>query len=165
MTEVFQAHLTWTGASQGGTLSPSGPSRDFEVTLGINTLPLSSAPGFSGDPSRLNPEQLYVAAIAGCQALTYLAIAARERLSVVGYSDEAEGTLERVDGRMRMSRVVLRPKITLEGVADDAAAAGGVVQARALVERAHRACFIANSVTARIEIEPSFEFVEAARLV
>jgi organic hydroperoxide reductase OsmC/OhrA len=153
MAETFHTRLVWTGVA-----------RDLDVTLGERVLPMSSAPAYSGDPARLNPEQLYVAALSACQALTFLAVAARQQISIAGYADDAEGVLERVDGRLRMSRVVLRPRITLEGIADDPGAEETVQRARELVERAHRGCFIANSVTARIEIEPSFEFAEAARL-
>jgi organic hydroperoxide reductase OsmC/OhrA len=54
-----------------------------------------------------------------------------------------------------VARVILRPRITLEAGADEA-------QARELVEKAHHDCFIANSVSTRLEIEPSFELVDAA---
>lgn len=60
-----------------------------------------------------------------------------------------------VDGRIRMSRVTLRPRITLETGADDALA-------RDLVEKAHDGCFIANSVATPVDVEPTFTFAEAA---
>jgi organic hydroperoxide reductase OsmC/OhrA len=73
------------------------------VSIGPITLEMSSAPGFRGDASRANPEQLFVASLSACQALTYLFLAARNGIVVVGYADEAEGWLERADGPMRMS--------------------------------------------------------------
>ena len=69
---------------------------------------MSSAPGFRGDPSRANPEQLFVAALSACQALTYLFLAAKNGIRVAGYTDDAGGRLGVVDGRMRMARVTLR---------------------------------------------------------
>lgn len=162
MPETFVSHLDWSGAAKGATHDAATFSRDLELTLGGMTLPLSSAPAYRGDASRLNPEQLLVAALSACQALTYLFLAARKQVIVVGYVDEAEGTLEMVDGRMRMSRVTLRPRITLEGVADEPEAGPLVERARELVDKAHAGCFIANSVTSRVEIEPTFAFSEAA---
>lgn len=155
MAETFTAHLDWSGAAKGATLDPATFSRDLDLTLGPTMLPMSSAPAYRGDPARVNPEQLFVGALSACQALTYLFLAARKQVTVVGYVDHAEGTLEMVDGRLRMSRVVLRPLITLEAGADEA-------KARELVEKAHAGCFIGNSVTSVVEIEPSFNIRAAA---
>lgn len=164
MAEVFVSHLEWSGASKGMPRDPATFSRDLELSYGAHTLPLSSAPAYQGDPSRLNPEQLFVGALSACQALTYLFLAARKAVPVVAYEDDAEGRLELVEGRMRMSTVTLRPRITLEGVADDAEATDLVERARALVSRAHDGCFIGNSVTTRVVLEPAFAFTEAGAL-
>lgn len=151
MSETFTTLLDWTGAARGATRDAAAFSRDLELGAAGLSLPMSSAPGFKGDPARLNPELLFVGALSACQALTYLFLAARKQLIVTAYVDSAEGVLEMVDGRTRMSRVTLRPKITLEEGSDEAVA-------RALVSRAHDGCFIANSVTAAVEIEPVFDF-------
>ena len=103
-----------------------------------------------------NPEQLFVAALSACQALTYLFLAAKNRIPVVGYRDDAEGRLGGVDGKVRMSRVILQPRITLEAGASE-------MRARELVAKAHEGCFIANSVSTPVEIEPTFAFAEAPR--
>ena len=128
-------------------------SRDLNVTFDAVTLPMSSAPAFRGDPSRVNPEQLFVASLSACQALTYLFLAARHQIAVVGYSDDAQGHLEIVDKKMRMSRVVLRPQIVLESGADE-------TKARELVDKAHETCFIANSVAVAMTIEPTVHLAE-----
>src|SRR5512145_2222663 len=111
---VFTAHLNWTGAAKGATGDPASFSRDLTLSVASLTLPMSSAPGYRGDASRANPEQLFVAALSACQALTYLFLAAKNGVPVVGYADDAEGRLGIVDGKIRMSRVTLRPRITLE---------------------------------------------------
>jgi organic hydroperoxide reductase OsmC/OhrA len=149
MADVFISHLEWTGAAKGPTRDPASFSRDLSVSVDAFTLPMSSAPGYRGDPSRANPEQLFVAALSACQALTYLFVAAKNGVRVVGYTDDAEGRLGIVAGKVRMSRVTLRPRITLETGADEA-------RARALVAKAHESCFIANSVATPIDIVPTF---------
>jgi organic hydroperoxide reductase OsmC/OhrA len=149
----FEAHLVWSGAAQGPTRDAATFSRDMDVSFDPITVPMSAAPGYRGDVSRVNPEQLFVASVSSCQALTYLFLAARTGLAVVAYEDVAEGTLEFVDGAMRMTRVILRPRIVLEAGADDRVA-------RELVEKAHRGCFIANSVSTAVDIEPRIEIVE-----
>jgi organic hydroperoxide reductase OsmC/OhrA len=153
MADAFISHLEWSGAIKGSTRDPSTFSRDLNVSLAAFTLPMSSAPSYRGDPSRANPEQLFVAALSACQALTYLFLAAKNKIGVVGYTDDAEGRLGPVDGKIRMSRVTLRPRIVLEAGADEACA-------RELVTRAHEGCFIANSVATPVDIAPTFTFAE-----
>jgi organic hydroperoxide reductase OsmC/OhrA len=145
--------LEWTGAAKGPTRDPATFSRDLSVSVDATTLPMSSAPGYRGDPSRVNPEQLFVASLSACQALTYLFLAAKSGVPVVAYSDDAEGRLGLADGKIRMSRVMLRPHIVLEPGANE-------TRARALVAKAHEGCFIANSVSTPVDIEPSFVFTE-----
>lgn len=152
MADIFTSHLEWSGSSHGATLDPATFSRDLEASFAGMTLPMSSAPGYRGDPERANPEQLLVAALSSCQALTYLYLAARNGVAVVGYTDDAEGRLALVDGRMRMASVTLRPRIALEREED-------ADLARELVEKAHRGCFISNSVTCTVEIEPTVEIL------
>ena len=146
MADVFVARLEWAGAAKGPTRYPSTFSRDLSVSLDATTLPMSSAPGYRGDPSRANPEQLFVASLSACHALTYLFLAARDQISVIGNQDDAEGRLGLVDGKMRMSRVTLRPLITLGSGADED-------RARALVAKAHDNCFIGNSSKSTFNFE------------
>ena len=147
MADIFVSHLDWSGSVKGPTRDPATFSRDLDVSLGSLNLPMSSAPGYRGDPQRTNPEQLFVAALSSCQALTFLYLAARNGVAVVSYTDDAEGRLALVDGRMRMGSVTLRPRIGLEREED-------ADKALALVEKAHQGCFIANSVSTTVRIEP-----------
>ena len=50
----------------------------------------SSAPDFSGNPERNNPEQLFVASLFSCHMLTFLAMAAIGKWKVESYEDEAK---------------------------------------------------------------------------
>lgn len=151
MSDVFFSHLDWSGGAKGGTRDVATFDRDLEVSIDGTTVPMSAAPAFGGDPRRVNPEQLYVASLSACQALTFLFLAARDHVLVTGYSDDAIGELAMVDGKLRMSMVKLRPLITLDPSAD-------VDKVRALVEKAHRQCFIGNSVSATVDVEPDIGF-------
>ena len=62
-------------------------------------LELSSDPAFGGRPERLNPEQLLLMAASSCQLLSFLAVAARARLDVIAYEDEAEAMMPDDDRR------------------------------------------------------------------
>lgn len=151
MAEVFKCRLNWTGATHGPTQDYGTFSRDLEVRLENGfTIPMSAAQSYKGDATRTNPEQLMVAALSACQALTYLALAARNGVSVIGYSDDADGRLALVESKIRMSQVTLRPRIALTLGSDEA-------RARDLVTKAHEQCFISNSVTTKVTVEASFE--------
>ncbi|MFL5816347.1 MAG: OsmC family protein [Conexibacter sp.] len=159
-THRYTARLAWAGSTAEGY---DRYSRAHEATCasgdGEQTpkppLPLSADPAFGGDPAKLNPEQLLVLAASSCQMLSFLAVAARARIDVTAYEDDAEGVMPEDDRPMRIARIVLRPQITIAGEAPDDA------RLTQLVEAAHRHCFVANSLTTEIAIEPSFRRVPA----
>jgi hypothetical protein len=55
MAEVFLSHLEWTGHSPGSDATAAA-SRDLAVSVDGFILPMSSAPSYGGDASRVNPE-------------------------------------------------------------------------------------------------------------
>ena len=136
----FSARLTWTGAAKGATSSYESYSRDHVIEVpGKPPLPGSADKVFHGDSSRHNPEDLLVMSLSSCHMLTYLAEAARAGVHVVAYSDDASGTMQLHEGKMRFTEVSLRPQVGVAAGSDPA-------QAKRLHEQAHEHCFIANSV-------------------
>jgi organic hydroperoxide reductase OsmC/OhrA len=112
-------------------------------------VPASSAPEYVGDPSRVDPESALVAALSSCHMLTFLSVAARRRLTVNAYRDEAVGFMEKnADGKIAVTRVVLRPAVEFEGPAPSEA------DLEKLHHLAHEHCFIANSVKTEVTVEP-----------
>ena len=109
----------------------------------------SASPGYLGNAERVDPEEAYVAALASCHMLTFLAIAARKRLVVDQYRDTAVGVMEKNDdGKLAIARVVLRPKIAF-----GAGSEPSPEELAKLHELAHEHCFIANSVRTSIAVE------------
>jgi organic hydroperoxide reductase OsmC/OhrA len=112
-------------------------------------VPASAAPEFHGDPSRVDPEAAFVAALSSCHMLTFLAIAARKRLVVDGYRDAAVGTLETdAGGKLAITRVVLRPEVTFRDPPPPE-----VVER--MHHQSHEHCFIARSVKTDVRVEPA----------
>ena len=137
---VYAASLRWTGAAHGATTSYRSYSREYTIEInGKPDLQGSADPDFRGDASRYNPEDLLVAALSACHLLSYLAECALAGVAVVAYEDEARGEMTTIDGVIRFREVVLRPKVAI-------ADAARVDEAKALHEKAHAVCFIANSV-------------------
>ena len=138
----FEVHAIWRREDGG---MPPGNHR-LEIQ-GKPTIAASAASQYKGDPTRANPEELFVASLASCQMLSYFVVAARSGVTVLAYEDRARGTLTIADKKMRFTEVVLRPRITVAPGTDEA-------KARALVETAHEGCFIANSVACAVRAEP-----------
>lgn len=143
---TFTTSLAWTGSTGVGY---DDYSREHEVTMASQTVTASSAAAFLGDANHPNPEQLLVAAASSCQMLSFLSVAARARLDVVDYRDDAVGEMPEGNRPMWVNRIVLRPRITFTGDPSRA-------KAERLVEVAHRECFIAQSLRSEIVLEPTF---------
>lgn len=108
----------------------------------------SAAPGYLGNPDSVDPEESYVASLSSCHMLTFLALAARDGLVVDRYRDAAVGYMGRnADGKMAVTRVVLRPKVSFGFPVPSPEALGK------LHEIAHGECFIANSVRTSVAVE------------
>ena len=103
-----------------------------------------------GDPAVLNPEQLLLMAASSCQMLWFLHLAAKARVDVVAYEDEAEALMPEDEEPVRITEITLRPRITVNGDA-------GEDRVRKLVDQAHGYCFIANSLNSAMRIEPTVE--------
>ena len=103
-----------------------------------------------GDPAVLNPEQLLLMAASSCQMLWFLHLAAKARIDVVAYEDDAEALMPEDEEPVRITEITLRPRITVNGDADEE-------RVRKLVDQAHGYCFIANSLNSAMRIEPTVE--------
>jgi len=101
-----------------------------------------------GDPAVLNPEQLLLMAASSCQMLWFLHVAAKARVDVVAYEDEAVALMPEDEDPVRITEITLRPRITVSGDASEE-------RVRKLVETAHGYCFIANSINSAMRIEPT----------
>jgi organic hydroperoxide reductase OsmC/OhrA len=148
----YTASCAWQGSTAGG-YDTYKRAHEAKAPPASATLQLSSDPAFLGDPALLNPEQLLVLAASSCQLLSFLAVAARARIDVIEYRDDADGEMPEDDLPMRVTRITLRPRITIRGDVDDA-------RVRHLVEVAHRECFIANSLTTEVVVEPGISIID-----
>ena len=148
MTHAYRATVSWSGSTGAGY---DHYVRDHDA----GGLPMSADPHFRGNPERLNPEVLLVMAAASCQLLSFLAVCARARIDVVGYEDEAEGVMPEDDRPVRITRIVLRPRIEVAGDAPEE-------RLHKLAQLAHRECYIANSLKTDVVVEPVFVRVAPA---
>ncbi|GAA1672104.1 OsmC family protein [Microbacterium lacus] len=136
---------------QGRTDSYENYGRRHEVAVAGSVLTMSADAAFHGDPGLPNPEQLVVAAASSCQLLSFLAVAAHAGVEVLEYEDAASGEMSSEDLPMRLTNIVLRPRIVVHGAS--------AYRVGRLVRKAHDQCYVANSLGADVIVEPSIETV------
>ena len=137
----YRVVATWTGDRGSGTSGYREYARDVSLTIAGKPEVLASADRpFRGDPTRWNPEDLLMAALAECHLLSYLHACVTAGVVVVSYSDEATGVM-REDGRGggQFDEAVLHPQVVV--------AETSMIEAAMVAHtQANEWCFIANSV-------------------
>jgi organic hydroperoxide reductase OsmC/OhrA len=140
------AKIEWQRSSADFTYMTYNRAHEWQFTA--TKVPASAAKEYRGDETRVNPEEALVAALSSCHMLVFLAIAAKRKLALDVYSDDAVGVLEKnADGKLAITRVTLRPRIVWS--------AGVTVSAEVLAKMhhdAHEGCFIASSVKTEVSI-------------
>jgi organic hydroperoxide reductase OsmC/OhrA len=137
--------LNWEKGDAPFTYETYPRNHALSFKNGQETMIASSSPAYKGDGSKADPEDLLVAALSSCHMLSFLAIAAKKKLTVDSYRDDAVGFLEDDGGKLWITRVILRPKVTINTDAETLAH---------IHHLAHEACFIANSVKTQVSLEP-----------
>ena len=135
----FSARTSWTGSTGVGW---EAYDRGHTARVSDQTVALTTAEE-KGDPRLANPELLLLAAASSCQMLWFLHLVAKARIDVVAYEDECEA--EMPDDRI--TRIVLRPRITISGDVNEE-------RVLKLCEQAHRHCNVAKSLSCPVELEP-----------
>ncbi len=146
----MEHHATVLWRRQSDTFTYDTYNRAHDWRFQAVTVQASAAPDFGGDPARVNPEEAFVASLSSCHLLTFLAIAAKRKLTLDSYEDDAVGFMEKNEsGHLAVTRVILRPRIQWSD---------GVTVSDADLEKlhhqAHDGCFIANSVKTAVSVEP-----------
>jgi len=152
----YRARVHWERGDAGFTDNRYSRGHSWHFDGGV-VVPASSSPQTVRVPmsveAAVDPEEALVAALASCHMLWFLSLAAAGRWCVDDYGDEATGSMGRnAAGKMAMLRVTLRPRVRFSG--ERLPTRPEIVQ---LHERAHEECFIANSVTTTVQIEPVFD--------
>jgi organic hydroperoxide reductase OsmC/OhrA len=138
-TFQFENVVAWKSEFRG-TLSASGHPN----------VEVGNPPVFKGTPDVWCPEDLLIGALNACLMLTFFYQMQRRKLEVLAYESSAQGMLEHRDGKHRVTRIMVQPRISLQSGHD--------------MEAAHEAikdtvdsCMISNSILARVQVDPQFE--------
>ena len=146
---MSEHHITLSWSRANGPFERGNYAREHSLRFeGGQTLENSAAGDFGGVAHASNPEELLAAALSSCHMLTFLAVAANRGYVIDRYDDTATARLEKNgEGQMAVTHVTLAPKVRFGGDKQPTSE-----DYRKLHERAHHACFIANSVKSEIEL-------------
>ena len=121
------------------------------------SVPASSSPHIVPLPysieANVDPEEAFVASLSSCHMLFFLSIAAKRKYIIDSYADKAIGVMDTdSDGRLSMTIVTLRPKVTFAGERQPS-----FEQIEKMHHQSHEQCFIANSVKTEVVTVPIYE--------
>lgn len=145
----YKANIRWTGNRGSGTTAYKSYERSHTISIdGKPDILASSDPGFLGDPSCHNPEDLLLASLSGCHMLWYLHLCSVNKVIVTEYAGEAGGIMkETEDGGGSFISVTLKPVVKVrEASMKD--------KALELHHKANKLCFIARSVNFPVYHQP-----------
>jgi organic hydroperoxide reductase OsmC/OhrA len=134
----YKINIRWDEGRQGSLSSNKLP--DIKVAT-----PPEFAKGVDGIWS---PEHLFVSSVAVCLMTTFLAIAENSSLPFHSFTCEAEGKLEKVDGKFMISEIELKPEVSIseEKLRD---------KTIRIIDKSEKMCLISNSVKTKIILSPS----------
>ena len=123
---------------------------DHTVMLNENvSIDAGSSPDYGGSETNINPEQKLAAAVSSCFMMTFLALAAKMKWPVLSYKDNAIAEIgKNSKGKMSVTSIELNPKVTFS---KDFSITSEKI--REVQDRAHRYCFIANSLSSEVQVK------------
>ena len=135
---TYSIQLFWKDVN--GTASYTSYSRNHTIKIDQKpNLRISSDPAFRGDPTKFNPEDMFLSSLSSCHMLWYLHLCADSGITVVDYYDNASGVMiQEKNGGGRFQEVVLHPQVII-------IEKNKIELAMELHEKANQKCFIANS--------------------
>jgi peroxiredoxin-like protein len=136
---IYKTELKWNGEKNGLLLS-----------LDKEEIKVSTPPEFRGDKNMWSPEELLIGSVNSCIMTAFLYYVQRESLDLLSYESEAEGILQRIEGKFRFSKIDVKPKIVLSSVSE-------VEKAKSIIELSERNCFISNSIKAEVSVDADIE--------
>ncbi|MCF6312292.1 MAG: OsmC family protein [Verrucomicrobiales bacterium] len=141
-----RANLTWKRGEKGFAYKEYPRDHRWDFPSNGQFLNASAAPKYMGSEDCVDPEEAYVAALASCHMLTFLAVSSMSGYVVDSYTDVAVGKLAPNENKkMVITQITMNPVVQFSGdkIPDDA-------QIEQLHQKAHQECFLANSVNTEI---------------
>ena len=123
---------------------PEGPAR-LEVE-GLPPMETAPPKEFDGPGDRWSPEHLFAASVTSCFLLTLRAVARASKVAFTGLHCDTEAVLDRVEGGLRFTEVILRARMTVPAGSDHD-------KATKAMEKAEKSCLVSRSLNSAVRLE------------
>lgn len=122
-------------------------------SAGLPDLEVATPPEFfKGKKNKWTPEHMLAGAVTSCFMTTFIAMAEKAGLDILGYKSHCFIKMEIKDGKLKASEILIRPTIKL--ISDKE-----LHKALELIEKAESTCPVKNALRLNTEIHPQFEFL------
>jgi peroxiredoxin-like protein len=142
---AYRVAAWWTSGRTGLAKSDSAP----------NAIHFTAPTEFGGLEGRWTPEELLLAAIAGCFTTTLRAIANGSDFNFTDLQVEASGTIRKAESGYSFSEIVLRPNLRI-GAPEERD------RALDLLRRAEKLCLVSRAIGTKLQFEPQLEIAKPA---
>ena len=112
---------------------------------------IATPPQFPGGVEGIwSPEHLFTAAVSSCFMTSFTAIAEYSKFEFESLDVESAGVMSKEDGKFVMSKVILKPVLSIRDESQ-------VKKAHRLLEKAEQICLISRSIKSEIEFHPDVQ--------
>lgn len=133
----YHVSLKWIEERKGEMTSPELPTK----------IEVATPPEFEkGMKGIWSPEHLYTASVLSCFMTTFLAVSEYSKLEYKSFHCDAEGILDKVEGKFLMTEIFLRAKLEIED-------GSKAERAQRILEKSEAACLISNSIKTKVHLE------------
>ena len=146
----YNVDISWNQERKGIMCSP-----ELKVpATGTNgCIEVATPPQFpKGIPGIWSPEHLFTAAVSSCLMTTFLAIAENSKLEFLSFYCRSKGKLEKVEGKLLMTEIILEPRVVIQNEKDKE-------RAERVLQKSEAACLISNSIKSKVIMNPVIEVV------
>lgn len=144
----FEVAANWTRGRNGVVTAETG----------IPSLPFSAPPEFHGEAGLWTPEHFLLGAVASCFVSAFGAVAEFSKFEPAALQISVEGTVEKIEGGYRFTRILILPVLTVKDPAD-------CERGTRLLEKAERACLVTRSLQSEVILESRIEVLEEVATV
>ena len=137
---AYRVSAWWTSGRTGIAKSDSAP----------NAIHFTAPKEFGGLEGRWTPEELLLAAIAGCFTTTVRTIAGSAQFEFTDLEVEVSGTIRKAQSGYCFTEIILRPSLRIASVEERE-------RALELLKKAERLCLVSRALDVSLKFEPQLE--------
>ena len=145
---AYRVAAWWTSGRTGLAKSDSAP----------NAIHFTAPAEFGGLEGRWTPEELLLAAVAGCYTTTVRAIAGGAKIDFTDLQVEASGTVRKTEPGWSFTQIVVRPNLKITSAEERE-------RALDLLKRAEKLCLVSRAIGTTLKFEPQLEIVKPTSIV